>query len=278
MNVKWLQIDLKASVCALPHPPQQQLCFSENYFHIVVSQRSYRKHLLVGLRQDIMEVRALCIRLLMTVLILLCAQKVAGSVILEIPAVPVMEGEAVTLRCRNKTSSSNTAADFYKNGVHNSSSSSRSMTIHKVLKSDEGLYKCKISGGGESPESWLSVYLPCLIDSHNKRSHCAATTPWIVATILLSTLIAVVGLYHFRKDWYRALVYWSTMAYGSGSTEDQTGQNTNNEVELCPNPVYDSLGQGDTQPLETVKTTVAYMASPGIYQAVAEDPCYSTIP
>ncbi|XP_039907883.1 low affinity immunoglobulin gamma Fc region receptor II-a-like isoform X1 [Simochromis diagramma] len=202
----------------------------------------------------------------------------AGSVILESPAVPVMEGEDVTLRCRNKMSSSNIAADFYKNGVHNRSSSSGSMTIQGVLKSDEGLYKCKIAGAGESPKSWLSVSLPCFTDSHNKRSHCAATTPWIVVTILLSTLIAVVGLYHFRKDLYRVIFYWSTMACGSGSTEDQTGQNTNNEVELCPNPVYHSLDQGDTQPPETVKTTVAYMASPGIYQAVAEDACYSTIP
>uniref|UniRef100_A0AAX7SFM4 Ig-like domain-containing protein n=1 Tax=Astatotilapia calliptera TaxID=8154 RepID=A0AAX7SFM4_ASTCA len=175
----------------------------------------------------------------------------AGSVILESPAVPVMEGEAVTLRCRNKTSLSNIAADFYKNGVHNRSSSSGSLTIQGVLKSDEGLYKCKIAGAGESPESWLSVSAPCF---------------------------TVVGLYHFRKDCYRALVYWSTMACGSGSTGDQTGQNANNEVELCPNPVYHSLDQGGTQPLETVKITVAYMASPGIYQAVAEDACYSTIP
>ncbi|XP_076733811.1 sialoadhesin-like [Maylandia zebra] len=85
----------------------------------------------------------------------------AGSVILESPAVPVMEGEAVTLRCRNKMSLSNIAADFYKNGVHNRSSSSGSLTIQGVLKSDEGLYKCKIAGAGESPESWLSVSAPC---------------------------------------------------------------------------------------------------------------------
>uniref|UniRef100_A0A669B730 Ig-like domain-containing protein n=1 Tax=Oreochromis niloticus TaxID=8128 RepID=A0A669B730_ORENI len=86
----------------------------------------------------------------------------AGSMILEIPAVPVMEGEAVTLRCRNKMLSSSIAADFYKYGRHIGSSSIGNLTIHRVSKSDEGLYKCKISGGGESPESWLSVSLPCL--------------------------------------------------------------------------------------------------------------------
>ncbi|CAI5661026.1 unnamed protein product [Oreochromis niloticus] len=311
--------------------------------------RSYRKSLLVGLQQDIMEVRALCIRLLMSVLILLCAhaQKVdavslrivpnksqffeyesvsfyceelsnghvlykmkeeakqcnktskkttvtttgsqctihslyardsgeywcgtaggkrsnniyiavtAGSVILEIPAVPVMEGEAVTLSCRNKMLSSSIAADFYKYGRHIRSSSMGNLTIHRVSKSDEGLYKCKISGGGESPESWMSVSAPCLTDS----------TPWIIATILLSTVVVAVGLYLICKDMYR------------GSKRDQMGQNTeHNEAELCPNPVYDSLGQGDTQPLaERAKPTVAYMASPGICQPVAEEPFYSTI-
>ncbi|XP_005754382.1 L-amino-acid oxidase-like [Pundamilia nyererei] len=86
----------------------------------------------------------------------------AGSVILEIAAVPVMEGDAVTLRCRNKILSSSIAADFYKYGRHIGSSARGNLTINRVSKSDEGLYKCKISGGGESPESWLSVSAPCL--------------------------------------------------------------------------------------------------------------------
>uniref|UniRef100_A0AAX7SZ11 Ig-like domain-containing protein n=1 Tax=Astatotilapia calliptera TaxID=8154 RepID=A0AAX7SZ11_ASTCA len=70
-----------------------------------------------------------------------------------IPAVPVMEGEAVTLRCRNKLTLSDFMADFYKYGVHIRNNSTGSMTIRKVSKSDEGLYKCSILGVGESPES-----------------------------------------------------------------------------------------------------------------------------
>uniref|UniRef100_A0A3Q1IGK6 Ig-like domain-containing protein n=1 Tax=Anabas testudineus TaxID=64144 RepID=A0A3Q1IGK6_ANATE len=81
----------------------------------------------------------------------------AGSVILEIPALPVMEGEAVTLRCRNKTTSSQNSADFYNYGVLINSSSTGNMIIHNVSKSNEGLYKCSISGAGESAESWLMV-------------------------------------------------------------------------------------------------------------------------
>uniref|UniRef100_A0AAZ1X115 Ig-like domain-containing protein n=1 Tax=Oreochromis aureus TaxID=47969 RepID=A0AAZ1X115_OREAU len=80
-----------------------------------------------------------------------------GSVILESPAVPVMEGEDVTMSCRNKTTFSSFTAEFYKDGLPIRNSSTGYMTIGRVSKSDEGLYKCSISGAGESPESWLTV-------------------------------------------------------------------------------------------------------------------------
>uniref|UniRef100_UPI003AABFEBF low affinity immunoglobulin gamma Fc region receptor III-A-like n=1 Tax=Centroberyx gerrardi TaxID=166262 RepID=UPI003AABFEBF len=81
----------------------------------------------------------------------------AGSVILESPALPVMEGDAVTLKCRNKTTPSNLPADFYKDGLLIRTGSTGEMTIRSVSKSDEGLYKCRISHLGDSPESWLAV-------------------------------------------------------------------------------------------------------------------------
>uniref|UniRef100_A0A671TN76 Ig-like domain-containing protein n=1 Tax=Sparus aurata TaxID=8175 RepID=A0A671TN76_SPAAU len=84
-----------------------------------------------------------------------------GSVILESPVLPVMEGEDVSLSCRKKKTSSNLPADFYKDGLHVESSSKGEMTIHRVSKSDEGNYKCNISGAGESPESWLHVRGKC---------------------------------------------------------------------------------------------------------------------
>ncbi|XP_030287691.1 low affinity immunoglobulin gamma Fc region receptor III-like [Sparus aurata] len=81
----------------------------------------------------------------------------AGSVILESPVRPVMEGNNVTLSCRDKVTSSNLTAEFYKEGVHIGSTFTGKMIIHSVSKSDEGQYKCKTVGGGESPESWLAV-------------------------------------------------------------------------------------------------------------------------
>ncbi|XP_059210460.1 high affinity immunoglobulin gamma Fc receptor I-like [Centropristis striata] len=80
-----------------------------------------------------------------------------GSVILESPVLPVMEGDAVTLSCRNKITPLNLTAGFYKDGRFMESSSTGKMTLEGVSKSDEGLYKCSISGAGESPESWLAV-------------------------------------------------------------------------------------------------------------------------
>ncbi|XP_028419693.1 low affinity immunoglobulin gamma Fc region receptor II isoform X1 [Perca flavescens] len=82
----------------------------------------------------------------------------AGGVILESPVLPVMEGDSVTLRCRTKTTSSfNLTADFYKDGRLIRSSSTGNLTIHSVSNSDAGLYKCNVSGAGESPDGWLTV-------------------------------------------------------------------------------------------------------------------------
>ncbi|XP_056225649.1 Fc receptor-like protein 5 [Seriola aureovittata] len=81
----------------------------------------------------------------------------AGSVILESPVLPVMEGDAVTLRCRHKSDSTNLSSSFYKNGCLIKRVSDDNMTISSFSRSDEGLYKCSVSGAGESAESWLTV-------------------------------------------------------------------------------------------------------------------------
>lgn len=80
-----------------------------------------------------------------------------GRVILRSPVLPLMEGDAVTLHCRSKTTTSNLTADFYKDGVLMESRATGKMTINRVSKSDEGLYKCSIPGLGVSPGSWLIV-------------------------------------------------------------------------------------------------------------------------
>uniref|UniRef100_UPI000D31C5EC Fc receptor-like B n=1 Tax=Maylandia zebra TaxID=106582 RepID=UPI000D31C5EC len=73
-----------------------------------------------------------------------------GSVILQSPVLPVMEGDDVTLLCKTKTTPSNLPAAFYKDGSLIREEPTGHMTIQHVSRSDEGLYKCDISGHGES--------------------------------------------------------------------------------------------------------------------------------
>ncbi|XP_033182499.1 low affinity immunoglobulin gamma Fc region receptor II-b-like isoform X2 [Anabas testudineus] len=77
-----------------------------------------------------------------------------GSVILESPALPVIEGESVTLGCSRKTNSTNLAV-FYKNDVFLQVTAEDTMIINNFSKSDEGIYKCSFSDVGTSPGSWL---------------------------------------------------------------------------------------------------------------------------
>ncbi|XP_066500497.1 Fc receptor-like protein 5 [Hoplias malabaricus] len=81
-----------------------------------------------------------------------------GAVILESPVHSVSEGYSLTLRCLyHSTNSSLLPADFYKDGVLLQKQTTGEMTIHKVSKSDEGLYHCKHPEEGESPRSWILV-------------------------------------------------------------------------------------------------------------------------
>ncbi|XP_029932580.1 low affinity immunoglobulin gamma Fc region receptor II-like [Myripristis murdjan] len=120
----------------------------------------------------------------------------AGSVILESPVLPAMEGSDVTLRCRNKTTPSNLTADFYKDDFLIRTGSTGKMTIHSVSKSDEGFYKCSVSDFEESPESWLAVRV-----FHEETQGCPPAHLLIktVLTSLLMTALVVIGLLHCGK-------------------------------------------------------------------------------
>ncbi|XP_014832699.1 PREDICTED: Fc receptor-like protein 5 [Poecilia mexicana] len=99
-----------------------------------------------------------------------------GSVILQSPVLPVKEGDDVTLSCRAKSPALNLRAAFYKDGSFIGDGPSGHMTLLHVSSSDEGLYKCSISGQGESPSSRISV--------EEKRRTTAPPTTRILATTL----------------------------------------------------------------------------------------------
>ncbi|XP_045567719.1 uncharacterized protein isoform X3 [Salmo salar] len=105
-----------------------------------------------------MELTPLCWQLLLLSTLVYCSlgQGGAGAVILESPALPVTEGDSVTLRCRYQGTPSDLTAVFYKDGSLIRTETTGEMTIPAVSKSDEGLYKCTNSEG-ESPDSRMTV-------------------------------------------------------------------------------------------------------------------------
>uniref|UniRef100_A0AAX7SU57 Ig-like domain-containing protein n=1 Tax=Astatotilapia calliptera TaxID=8154 RepID=A0AAX7SU57_ASTCA len=103
-----------------------------------------------------------------------------GSVILQSPVLPVMEGDDVTLLCKTKTTPSNLPAAFFKDGVFIGDETTGHMTIQHVSRSDEGLYKCDISGHGESPSSWITV-----TDKHTTTPPPTSTFPPAFTSIAL---------------------------------------------------------------------------------------------
>ncbi|XP_072235593.1 high affinity immunoglobulin gamma Fc receptor I-like [Leuresthes tenuis] len=119
-----------------------------------------------------------------------------NPVILQSPALPVMEGDDVTLSCRSKTTSSNLPAAFYKDGSSIRTEPTGHMTLHHVTRSDEGLYMCNISIHKKSPPSWLLIRAlkvseptPTALDV---ARHILVCAPYLISTVL------VVSLYRHR--------------------------------------------------------------------------------
>ncbi|XP_043954385.1 uncharacterized protein LOC122820823 [Gambusia affinis] len=126
-----------------------------------------------------------------------------GSVILQSPVLPVMEGDDVTLSCRARNPTHNLPAAFYKDGSFIGDGSSGHMTLLHVSSSDEGLYKCNIRGHGESPSSRISVKdrisstpPPSSISSPSSQSpvDSSSPSPPPLPPLLLSLCLACVCL------------------------------------------------------------------------------------
>ncbi|KAF3837590.1 hypothetical protein F7725_005054 [Dissostichus mawsoni] len=104
---------------------------------------------------------------------------VRGAVSLQSPAVPVTEGDNVTLICITKKVD-NLRAEFYKDGlkinVSIGAEDAGHMTLYNFTKSNQGAYKCRVQNKGESPESWIIMEgVEDLQVDHHHHQHTSAT-------------------------------------------------------------------------------------------------------
>ncbi|KAF3698447.1 hypothetical protein EXN66_Car014128 [Channa argus] len=79
------------------------------------------------------------------------------DLILEIPALPVVAGSDVTLRCKNKDGSTRAAFFLRNDKVTGDKVKVKEFTIRNVQQSDEGLYSCSTDASQPSPQSRLRV-------------------------------------------------------------------------------------------------------------------------
>uniref|UniRef100_A0AAX7SER5 Ig-like domain-containing protein n=1 Tax=Astatotilapia calliptera TaxID=8154 RepID=A0AAX7SER5_ASTCA len=199
-----------------------------------------------------------------------------GSVILQSPVFPVFEGNNVTLRCISKTTHTNQSANFYKDDGLIDRSPSDNMEINSVSRSDEGRYKCSISGVGTSPESWLHVRS---YSSGETLSDDFNSTPdlfllWIVLPLLVIILtLLVVGFLNTCKH----RVSSKTSSVASNSDEDHPGDDSSPSDDISEQPVYTTVIINKTEQTQELESGLSRSTLPPIPQAVEESSSPETV-
>ncbi|XP_055085193.1 neural cell adhesion molecule 2-like [Periophthalmus magnuspinnatus] len=123
------------------------------------------------------------------------------AVLLECPDQPVMEGENVTLFCRDKMAAANYTSFFYKDDQMIWNSSSGKLILNKVSKTDEGVYKCQTSEDRESEEQWLAVRGG---NSSITPAHGVLSLSPLTALVALPVLLFILGfIYKKYKVWLK---------------------------------------------------------------------------
>ncbi|XP_035985137.1 Fc receptor-like protein 5 [Fundulus heteroclitus] len=133
----------------------------------------------------------------------------AGTVILESPPYPVLEGENVTLGCYYKEeddelSTSGFSARFYKDDVFIGTEERGK----KAIKAEEGYYKCQHPSKGNSMKSWLAVRARVEQADVSFSPPTPTSIPWTrvicgLLLFILYSIILVLCVLTYRR-WARA--------------------------------------------------------------------------
>ncbi|CAI5660999.1 unnamed protein product [Oreochromis niloticus] len=164
-----------------------------------------------------------------------------GSVILESPVFPVFEGHNVTLHCISKTTPTNQSANFYKDDGLIDRSPSDNMHINSVSKSDEGRYKCSISGVGTSPESWLHVRSdasPETLSDDSSSSPVLILLWTVLPTLVIILILLVVRFLNTCKHRVSSKTSAATNSHGDHPGDDDM---------LYSGAIYTTLRPGETK-------------------------------
>ncbi|XP_067379541.1 uncharacterized protein [Channa argus] len=121
------------------------------------------------------------------------------QLILEIPALPVIIGSDVTLRCKRKDNNRFRAV-FFKNDVNIGTGSEGELPLISVQQSDEGLYHCYIDEDKPTPQSRLRVREPPSVSVVRLVLHLVVFCPFFISTGLM------VSICSSRKTGNRAVV------------------------------------------------------------------------
>ncbi|XP_026225370.1 low affinity immunoglobulin gamma Fc region receptor II-a-like [Anabas testudineus] len=152
----------------------------------------------------------------------------ARPFIMEIPALPVLTGSSVTLRCRNRNGFL-TPSHFFKFGRHRSpitTAPTGEFTISNIQQSDEGFYWCS-NNSTDSPSSRLNVKDSSSLASASPMfrliCHLVVISPYCASTGLM------VSIYCCRKKGKTPPV---TVEMGQDAESDQgwRSENVNADV------------------------------------------------